>query len=116
MTNSQSPESVILQANGSLADLKSTLQLAINMHEVLNKSTFEVVVFGKNVNHLTAFSDHLPMIQKALDANIKVIACGRSMKAFKITDNDLAPGVDVVPFGAVHIAQRQYQGWQYIKY
>lgn len=89
--------------------------LASNMSEALPKAKFEVVVYGANVKLLTAFSDETPLIQKVLDEGIHVIACGRSLKAEHISASDLASGVTVVPFGAVHIVNRQKQGWQYIK-
>ncbi len=109
------PKGVVIQANGNRDDFRQALQLAINMHEVLTQSEFEVVVFGKNVRLLSAFSDELPLIQKTLDHGIHVIACGRSLRSFKVGENDLAPGITQVPFGAVHIVSRQQQGWQYLK-
>ncbi len=54
----------------------------VDRREVLTESDFEVVVFGKNVALLSAFGDELPLIQKALDHGIRVIACGRSLRAF----------------------------------
>jgi intracellular sulfur oxidation DsrE/DsrF family protein len=106
---------VVVQANGDRADFKRALVLASNMREVLPTARFEVVVYGANVKLLTAFSDEAPLIQKVLGEGIHVIACGRSLKSEHIVDSDLAPGVTVVPFGAVHIVNRQKQGWQYIK-
>jgi hypothetical protein len=108
-------EGVVVQATGDRADFKRSLMLASNMHEVLAKTKFEVVVYGANVKLLTAFSDEAPLIQKVLDEGIQVIACGRSLKSEHLDESDLAPGVTVVPNGAVHIVNRQKQGWQYIK-
>lgn len=108
-------ENVIIQANGNREDFKNALRLATNMHEVLTEAKFEIMVFGNNVKLLTAFSDDLPAIQKVLDEGIKVIACGRSLKALDVNESDLAPGISTVPFGAVHIVNRQKQGWQYLK-
>lgn len=109
------PEGIVVQANGDRNDFKNALLLALNMQEVLSKTAFEVVVFGNNVKLLSAFSDELPIIQKALDRGIQVIACGRSLKSVQLEEDDLSPGVAVVPFGAVHIVYRQKEGWQYIK-
>lgn len=108
------PFGVVVQSSGDRADLKRALILASNMHEVLDKSRFEVVVFGPNVELLSAFSEELPLIQKAQEEGIKVIACGRSLKSVELAESDLAPGVEVVPFGAVHITQRQLEGWQHL--
>lgn len=108
-------EGVVVQVTGDRADFKRALMLTSNMREVLAKAKFEVVVYGANVKLLTAFSDEAPLIQKVLDEGIQIIACSRSLKSEHIDESDLAPGVTVVPFGAVHIVNRQKQGWQYIK-
>lgn len=109
-------EAVVVQANGNdAADFKRALILASNMHEVLTKAKFEVVVYGPSVKLLTAFSTEVPLIQKVQGEGIKIIACGRSLKSEHLKDSDLASDVTVVPFGAVHIVNRQKQGWQYIK-
>lgn len=109
------PKGVIVQASGERAEFKRALVLASNMHEVLKDTAFEVVVFGPNVALTTAFSDEAPLIQKVQAAGVHVVVCGRSLKAEKIDPADLAPEVTVVPFGAVHIVQRQAAGWQYLK-
>lgn len=106
---------VVVQGNGDKAQFERALRLASNMHEVLNKTKFEVVVFGPAVQMLTAFSDEVPLIQKVQDEGVKVIACGRSLKTEKVKVEDLAPGISVVPFGAVYIVERQQQGWRYFK-
>lgn len=109
-------EGVVVQANGrDAADFKRALILASNMHEVLTKAKFEIVVYGESVKLLTAFSDEQPLIQKVQEEGIKIIACGRSLISEKLKDDEMAPDVVVVPFGAVHIVNREKQGWQYIR-
>ena len=108
-------EGIVIQANGNEADFKRALVLASNMREVLTKAKFEIVVYGPNVHLLTSFSDQVPLIQKVQDEGIDVIACGRTLKTEKVSESDLAPGVKVVPFGAVYIVNREKQGWQYLK-
>ena len=106
---------VVIQANGNLADFKRELVLASNMNEVLTKAKFEIVVYGPNVHLLTSFSDEVPLIQKVQGEGIDIIACGRTLKTEHVNESDLAPGVKVVPFGAVYIVNLQKQGWQYLK-
>ena len=108
-------KAIVVQANGNAADFKRALTLASNMREVLPKAKFEIVVYGPAVKMLTTFSDEIPMIQKVQGEGIQVIACGRSLKSEHLNDSEMAPGVTVVPFGAVHIVNREKQGWQYIK-
>lgn len=107
---------VVLQENGKDAsDFKRSLTLASNMHKVLTKAKFEIVVYGPNIKFLTQFSDELPLIQKVQSEGIKIIACGLTLKTDNIDPKDLAPGIQVVPSGGVWIVNRQKQGWQYIK-
>lgn len=106
---------VVVQANGSKTDFERALKLASNMHEVLAKAQFEVVVYGPAVQLLTDFGEEVPLIQKVQSEGIKIIACGRSLKTDNVHEEDLAPNVSVVPFGAVHIVNRQKQGWQYFR-
>lgn len=109
-------QAVVIQSNGKdAADFKRALVLASNMHEVLPKAKFEIVVFGPSVKLLTTFSDQVPLMQKIQSSGIKIIACGRSLKTEQLTADEMAPEVKVVPFGAVWIVNRQKQGWQYIK-
>src|SRR5690242_19061696 len=101
---------VVVQSNGTTpADLKRALILASNMHEAMTSAKFEVVVYGPSVKLLTAFSDSVPLIQKVQSEGIKVIACGRSLNTEHIDKADMAPGVKVVPYGAVWIVNREKQ-------
>lgn len=106
---------VVVQANVSKAQFEHALKLAANMHEVLNHTKFEVVVFGPIVKLLTPLSDEEPLIQTVQGEGIKVIACGRSLKTDHVKKSDLDPGIPVVPFGAVYILERENDGWVYFK-
>jgi intracellular sulfur oxidation DsrE/DsrF family protein len=106
---------VVVQGNGDKAQFERALKLASNMHEVLKTTKFEVVVFGPTVKMLTVLGDEYPLIQKVQGEGIKIIACGRSLKTDHVNKDDLAPGIPVVPFGAVYIVQQEKAGWQYFK-
>lgn len=106
---------LIVQANGDKAQFERALKLASNMREVLSKAKFEIVVFGPAVKFLTDDSEEVPLIQKVQSEGIKIIACGRSLQTENIKESDLASGVTATPFGAVHIVNRQKQGWQYFR-
>ena len=108
-------KAIIVQANGDKAQFERALKLTSNMREVLGKAKFEIVVFGPAVKFLTDDSEEVPLIQKVQSEGIKIIACGRSLQTENIKESDLASGVAVTPFGAVHIVNRQKQGWQYFR-
>ena len=71
--DSQVSEGAVVQANGNRADFERALVLASNMHEVLKKAKFEVVVYGANVHLITAFSGEIPLIEKVRDEGIEII-------------------------------------------
>ena len=106
---------IVVQTNGDKVQFERALKLASNMHEVLSKATFEIVVFGPAVKYLSFDGEEAPLIQKIQSEGIKIIACGRSMVTGHVSVEDLAKGITVTPFGAVHIVNRQKQGWQYFK-
>jgi intracellular sulfur oxidation DsrE/DsrF family protein len=108
-------KAVVVQANGDKPQFERSLKLASNMREVLSTSKFEIVVFGPAVKFLTEDSDELPLIQKIQSEGIKIVACGRSMQTDNVKTAELAGGITVTPFGAVHIVNRQKQGWQYFR-
>jgi uncharacterized protein len=108
-------KAVVVQANGDKVEFERALKLSSNMHEILKHSKFEVVVFGPAVKFLTEDSPEVPLIQKVQGEGIKLVACGRSLKTDNVKESDLAANITVTPFGAVHIVNRQKQGWQYFK-
>ena len=108
-------EAIVVQANGDKAQLERAFKLASNMREILPNARFEVVVFGSAVKFLTDVSDEVPLIQKIQNEKINVVACGRSLQTDNVKESELAAGITVTPFGAVHIVNRQKQGWQYFR-
>lgn len=106
---------VIVQANGGRIAFEHALKLAMNMKSVLTDTKFEIVVFGPTVKLLTPLNDEEPLVQQVTGTGIKVLACGRSMKTDNVKVSDLDPEVSVVPFGAVHIMEREAEGWVYFK-
>jgi len=108
-------EAIVIHANGDKVQFERALKLASNMREVLTKAKFEVVVIGTAVKFLTYDSDEVPLIQKIQAEGINIIACGRSIQTDSVKESDLSNGVTVTQFGAVHIVNRQKQGWQYLR-
>lgn len=106
---------VVVQANGSRIEFEHALKLAMNMKSVLPHTKFEVVVFGPTVKLLTPLNHEEPLVQQVQGQEIKVLACGRSLKTDHVKKSDLDPDIPVVPFGAVHILERQAEGWVYFK-
>jgi intracellular sulfur oxidation DsrE/DsrF family protein len=74
-----------------------------------------LVAIGPGLGMLTAESLAANGVQDALAAGVEFVACGNSMKAQKITKDDLAEGVSVSVAGYVELMQRQQQGWAYLR-
>ena len=80
-----------------------------------DKTEIEIVAYGPGLNMLKLESPVGNRIQEAQTAGVKIIACGNTMKAQKVTKDDLLPGLAVVPAGVIEIGAKQQQGWSYIR-
>ncbi|NWG32202.1 MAG: DsrE family protein [Rhodocyclaceae bacterium] len=74
-----------------------------------------VVVIGSGLGMLKADSVAANDVQDALAAGVEFIACGNSMQAQHITQDDLIDGVKVAKAGYVEIVKRQQAGWSYLR-
>lgn len=74
-----------------------------------------VVAIGPGLGMLTAESLAANGVQDALAAGVEFVACGNSMKAQKLTKDDLIEGVTVSVAGYVELMKRQQQGWAYLR-
>ncbi len=79
------------------------------------KVTAEVVVYGPGIAMLKAGSPVAQRVADALGKNVKVVACENTMKAQKLTYDDMLPKIGYVPAGVVELIQRQADGYAYIK-
>lgn len=93
------------------------LNNARNLQADLGKDNvdIEIVVYGPGIGMLKADSLVANRILDAEAAGIKVVACQNTLRAQKIDKDDMINGIDYVPAGVVEIAQRQKQGWAYLR-
>ncbi len=75
----------------------------------------EIVVYGPAIGMLQKNSEVGKRVADALGNNIAVVACENTMKAQKITYDDMLPKIGYVPAGVVEIMQKQQQGWAYVR-
>jgi intracellular sulfur oxidation DsrE/DsrF family protein len=75
----------------------------------------EIVAYGPGLKMLKAGSPVAGRLAAALDHNVDLAACGVTMKKMKLTPADLVGGARVVKGGLIEIADRQMQGWTYIR-
>lgn len=110
---------VVLQVNDD--DSKTwnhALTLAENMQINSGGKEFvdvEIVAMSPGIRMVGNDSSVAERVSRAAEDGILVRACGFTMKAIRWGEDKLAPGVKVVPFGAIEIADKQAEGWSYIK-
>ncbi len=63
----------------------------------------------------TVGSDLSGSVGEAREQGIAVFACENSMRSAGVERDRLLPGVGFVPAAVAHLAQRQWDGWAYIR-
>ena len=108
---------VIQVSDNDPAKWNLALNNAKNVKQALGKDNtdVEIVAYGPGLNMLKLESSVGNGIQDAEKSGVQVIACGNTMKAQKVTKEDLLPGVAVVPAGVLEIGAKQQLGWTYIR-
>lgn len=74
-----------------------------------------VVAIGSGLGMLKADSIAANDVQDAMKAGVEFIACGNSMQAQHLTQDDLVDGVSIAKAGYVEIMRRQQAGWVYLR-
>ena len=75
----------------------------------MGTAMMKMVMKQKNVDSLET------LIQKAMKAGVKVVACENTLTSLKIAKDEMHPGIGYVPAGAVEIMRRQQQGFAYLR-
>lgn len=93
------------------------LNNAGNLQKNLGKENveIEVVANGPGLDMMKLESPVANRMSDAITNGIDMMACGATMKAAKVTEKDLFPGIKVVPGGVIEIMNKQEAGWTYLK-
>ena len=75
----------------------------------------EIVAYGPGIGMLKLDSTAATRINEAIKANVKVIACENTLRAQKLTRDDMLPALSYVPAGVTEIMTKQSQGWAYLR-
>ena len=99
------------------AKWNQVLNNAGNLQKNVGKENIEieVVANGPGLDMFKLESQAGERMAEAIKNNIAMKACGTTMKAMKVTEKDLFPGVTTVPGGVIEIMQKQEAGWTYLK-
>ena len=115
----QTKRKVVMQVND---DESKTWGHALTLAENMQKNAggrdnieIEIVAMSPGIRMVGNDSSVADRVSAAINNGIAVTACGNTMKAVRWGEDKLAPGVRVVPFGALEIIDKQHEGWAYIK-
>ena len=108
---------VVLHLSEGTADKhRAVLRNALNLLPGLPPGTpVEVVVHGEALALALRGGPAAEALAAAQAAGIRLAACRNSMRSARVDDDDLAPGVVVVPSGVGHLVARQFEGWAYLR-
>lgn len=93
------------------------LNNAANLQKNIGKENIdiEIVVNGPALDMMKMETSVANRMDEAIKNGVEMMACGTTMKAAKVTEKDLYPGVKVVPGGVIEIMMKEEAGWSYLK-
>jgi intracellular sulfur oxidation DsrE/DsrF family protein len=80
-----------------------------------DKVQVEVVAFGNGIGMLKMDSEVGNRIEDTLQSGAHVFACQNTMRARKLSKDDMLAKIAYVPAGVIEIINRQKQGWSVIR-
>lgn len=79
------------------------------------RSEIEIVAYGPGIGMLKADAETANRIEDAVAAGVRVVSCENTMKAQKLSRDDMHGRIAYVPAGVVQIMRRQQQGYAYLR-
>lgn len=94
-----------------------TLNNAKNVQQELGAKNVdvEIVAYGPGIGMLKFDSAVANRIDEAVADGVKVVACENTMKAQKLSKDDMLSSVGFVPAGVVELMKKQKEGYAYIR-
>ncbi len=116
--NAQSDYKVVfdLTSRDSL-DHKAVLRWVGEVSKAAPDAKLEVVMYGQGVNMVakgrSVVAETVNKISQ--NKNVTFAVCAVALQNQGIEENQLLPGIQIVPDGIYEIIQKQREGWGYIK-
>jgi hypothetical protein len=94
-----------------------TLNNAKNVQQELGAKNvdIEIVAYGPGIGMLKFDSAVANRIDEAVGDGVKVVACENTMKALKLTRDDMLASSGFVPAGVIELMKKQKEGYAYIR-
>lgn len=92
--------------------------LLTNLNNFINydeEANLKVLVNGEGIKGLLRDSHEERRINDLIGFDVEFYACENSIKALKITEDKLIKGINKTPSGVVFLADKQREGYSYIK-
>jgi hypothetical protein len=113
------PRKILLQLTTDDARaVNDLLYNVVNVQKFYGQDNVKVAVVSFGAGNRALYKDTSPVkarIESLLQYEVEFVACGNTMEVTNRTKDDLIPGVEVVTAGVPEIAERQLQGWIYIR-
>ncbi|MBL7751316.1 MAG: DsrE family protein [Chitinophagaceae bacterium] len=99
------------------ADYSAVVRQFNNILKVSPEAELEVVCHGPALNMLIKDKSNVAdgMESLRLRGKVSFKACANSMRRMKVEASQLLPLADIVPVAILELAERQMDGWSYIK-
>lgn len=99
------------------ADYSAVVRQFNNILKVAPDAELEVVCHGPALAMVMKEKSNVAEGMEALRLKAKVSfkACANSMRRMKVEPSQLLPQADIVPVAILELAEKQMEGWSYIK-
>lgn len=115
-TSNESRDSLVFHGFGGTGEqVAGVFRSALNAAAALPGTPIEIIIQGKAVAALTVGGGLADPANDVLQAGIAVLACENSMRSAAIERENLLPRVGTVPSAVVHLAERQWANWAYVR-
>ncbi|MEK9896110.1 MAG: DsrE family protein [Burkholderiaceae bacterium] len=110
------PSKVVLQvSDNDPQKWNLAINNANNVLKAAPGSEIEIVVYGPGIGMLLKDSKVNARVSKAVNDGVKVVACQNTMKAKKLSKDQMNMSIGYVPAGVIEIMAKQGQGWAYVR-
>lgn len=77
--------------------------------------SMEIVAYGPGIGMLKMDAPVAGRVADAVRAGVQMMACENTMRAQKLSKDDMHAAISYVPAGVTEIMKRQGEGWAYVR-